>query len=189
MFFLFFVFSSKLTLTTQDSRKTFSKLPETTFRNPGFDYQILCGGLMATAQLFRFTLNTIGWETCIFQDKKQCCALAEGTARGGTPKPSEKYFSQCQQASFMPRTSTTWKDCDKNCRSCFSPSNFSKACWGHEPSKTETFSFRPSSQWLAQGSGAKGPPKKNSTKMKGKPPTPHPGTAELLDPRESLRGP
>ena len=58
--FFVFCFSSKLTLTTQDSRKTFSKLPETTFRNPGFDDQILCGGLMATAQLFRFTLNTIG---------------------------------------------------------------------------------------------------------------------------------
>ena len=62
----------------------------------------------------------------------------------------------------------------RNGRSCFSPSKCCRACRGHEPSKTETFSFRPSSQWLAQGSGAKNKKKKtNSTKMKGKPPTPH----------------
>ena len=55
----------------------------------------------------------------------------------------------CQEPLQNERTVT------RNCCSCFSPSKCCKACWGHEPSKTERFSFRPSSQWLAQGSGAK----------------------------------
>ena len=38
-------------------------------------------GPMTTAQLLRLTLNTIGWETCIFQDKARCCDLGEGTGR------------------------------------------------------------------------------------------------------------
>ena len=72
----------------------------------------------------------------------------------------------CQEPLQNERTVT------RNCCSCFSPSKCCKACWGHEPSKTETFSFGPSSQWIAQGSGAKNKKKTNSTKMKGKPPTP-----------------